>query len=320
MKLLALVIALLLIATPAVARYRVRRMDDRERAAAELGHQPRADPRRVLWIATLGGLVRFDGVTFTCSARSRAAACAASESARCVEDRAGALWMATERGGLTRYATDRSPPISPATACRATASVPLRGSRRNTVGRHRPRSRPHRRTAIHHVHVGRACRPITSSPSPTGRAACGWEPTRAGPHSRWRFTTFTVRDGLPGDEVLAVWAGRDGTVWVGTGAGLLERRPGATRLHRQLTACPAPRAAFLRRPRRGHLDRHSVGHGTADAPHAGERQHERPARLDEITTRDGLSDDDVHALLEDREGNIWIGTNTGGLNRLTTAS
>ena len=35
-----------------------------------------------------------------------------------------------------------------------------------------------------------------------------------------------------------------------------------------------------------------------------------------FTTRDGLSADDVRAIAEDREGNLWIGTEGGGLNRL----
>ena len=42
-------------------------------------------------------------------------------------------------------------------------------------------------------------------------------------------------------------------------------------------------------------------------------------RLDDLklfTTRDGLSADDVRAIAEDREGNLWVGTEGGGLNRL----
>ena len=34
-----------------------------------------------------------------------------------------------------------------------------------------------------------------------------------------------------------------------------------------------------------------------------------------FTTEDGLADDDVHAITEDREGNLWFGTWTGGVSR-----
>src|SRR5262249_29534855 len=39
-------------------------------------------------------------------------------------------------------------------------------------------------------------------------------------------------------------------------------------------------------------------------------------RIDKITADQGLASDAVHSLLEDREGNIWIGTNVG-LQRLS---
>jgi len=36
----------------------------------------------------------------------------------------------------------------------------------------------------------------------------------------------------------------------------------------------------------------------------------------QFTRRDGLSNDSVRTLLEDSEGNLWVGTQDGGLNRL----
>lgn len=39
-------------------------------------------------------------------------------------------------------------------------------------------------------------------------------------------------------------------------------------------------------------------------------------RLSTFSTRSGLSNDYVWALLEDREGSLWVGTNGGGLNQL----
>jgi len=33
--------------------------------------------------------------------------------------------------------------------------------------------------------------------------------------------------------------------------------------------------------------------------------------VDSFTAKNGLSDDDVRTILQDREGNIWVGTNNG---------
>jgi len=42
----------------------------------------------------------------------------------------------------------------------------------------------------------------------------------------------------------------------------------------------------------------------------------RDGRFESITTQEGLSDNSVQCLFEDREGSLWVGTVSGGLNRL----
>ena len=43
----------------------------------------------------------------------------------------------------------------------------------------------------------------------------------------------------------------------------------------------------------------------------------KDGRVSTYTARDGLSNDNVLAILEDREGNLWVGTQDGGLNRFS---
>jgi len=43
----------------------------------------------------------------------------------------------------------------------------------------------------------------------------------------------------------------------------------------------------------------------------------RGTTLDRFTKKDGLTSDDITAILDDRDGNLWAGTSGGGLNRLT---
>ena len=56
-----------------------------------------------LWLATFGGLVRFDGMTFTVFDVANAEGLASNRMVRLYEDRSGALWISHQRGEITRY-------------------------------------------------------------------------------------------------------------------------------------------------------------------------------------------------------------------------
>jgi signal transduction histidine kinase/ligand-binding sensor domain-containing protein len=60
-------------------------------------------PDGYLWIATLDGLARFDGVRFTIFNKSNTAGVGSNRFSAMVQDRNGDLWLSTESGGLTRY-------------------------------------------------------------------------------------------------------------------------------------------------------------------------------------------------------------------------
>ena len=84
----------------------VRLLDHRKRPAAELGQRHPPDPRRLLWLATFGGLVRFDGVRFVVYDRGTEGI--GSQRTRILhEDAQGTLWAATDDGMLIRYRDGR---------------------------------------------------------------------------------------------------------------------------------------------------------------------------------------------------------------------
>ena len=56
-----------------------------------------------LWLTTLDGLVRFDGMRFTSFDRSNAEGIASNRFSPLLETADGALWLGTENGGITRY-------------------------------------------------------------------------------------------------------------------------------------------------------------------------------------------------------------------------
>jgi signal transduction histidine kinase/ligand-binding sensor domain-containing protein len=123
------------------------------------------------------------------------------------------------------------------------------------------------------------------------------------PLFRWQHGTATsLFQELGTVSALAILEDPDGALWIGTrGKGLLHLAGGAfTPVDAGTTIVQA-----LHRDRAGAL---WIG-----SPHGLIRRH--GAALTRFTRADGLSHESVSAILEDRDGNLWVGTAGGGLNR-----
>lgn len=225
-----------------------------------------------------------------------------------VEDRAGNLWVGTDRA-LVRLSDPRVVPLGP------------------------PEGFP-----------SETARTVVEDRA--GRLWAGGTdglvvPTGAG----WRLVT--TRDGLPADEVTSLLAARDGSVWVGTGAGLriwrdgrLEAPPEPLQRSRALVLDIEEDAAGgtwvslrdegLVRVGRGAAQVFTERNGLTDrrigailpaldgsiwAGGTAGLNHLRDGRWEHFTTSDGLAANYVLTLHEDREGTVWIGS-WGGLSRL----
>jgi len=116
--------------------------------------------------------------------------------------------------------------------------------------------------------------------------------------------------GLPSPSVRALLYDTDGSLWIGTdGSGVAHTSPssaGRIKLLGQRDGLPSGTVnAFCRDPR-----------GLWIATHGGLVLLDREGRLRVYTTRDGLSNDRVSALLPSRDGGLWVGTYNSGLNKL----
>ncbi|WP_206860526.1 sensor histidine kinase [Lysobacter changpingensis] len=173
----------------------------------------------------------------------------------------------------------------------------------------------------------------------------------------WR--TYDAADGLPKSNAANLLVARDGALWVACTTGIARLAPGASRFEIVRPAVRAKLSQdelgriWLFDAGGMRAITGAGGRGEPPAPHASGNARELPARgtplfdrggniwiatrydgvqriaapigapgdaaVESFTARDGLSSDVTNQVLEDREGNVWIGTQ-GGLDRFRPAT
>jgi signal transduction histidine kinase/ligand-binding sensor domain-containing protein len=265
-----------------------------------------------LWIGSLGGLVRFDGVRFTVFDPSNAPGLKDARILALCPGRDGALWIGTAAGGIARLEQGLIRPFEPPTESGDRSLKYVRslhetsdgslwvgtsggGLRRFRDGRRVPNEEPvspgHTVTAIHQDRRGNL-----------------WFGTTEGLAmlQGTKLVRYTAGEGLPHPFVYSIFEDRGGTIWVGTRGGLTRIKDGALATFTRKNGFPADAARTIREDRHGNLWVGTLGQGLLRM--SGDR-------FVSFTNRDGLSNDHVTCLHEDQEGSLWAGTQKG-LNRL----
>ena len=273
-----------------------------------------------LWLGTFGGLTRFDGVRFTVFDVGNTKGLKSNRILGLCEDRAGNLWIGTERGGLARYregnfttytTKDGLPIDTVSYICEDRARRLWLGTSEGLV------QFDGGRFIVYTTKDGMPSNAVSRITE--DRRGDLWFGTRSGlvRLSGGRFTTYTTRDGLPENYVRTVYEGRDGGLWVGTNSGGVARFSGGRAAtyttadglsHNGVRSIVEDRTGNLWIGTWSGLNRLSFGEASAQTSLGG--------MITVFAKEYGLSDNTVDCLLADREGNIWVGTNTAGLNRL----
>jgi signal transduction histidine kinase/ligand-binding sensor domain-containing protein len=265
-----------------------------------------------LWLGTFGGLVRFDGMKFTVFNSGNTPALRRNRITSLYEDSDGVLWIGAETGEITRYENGEFIPFAPTEGMLAKRVL-----------------------KIFQDHTG-AIWLATG-----GSGLIQIEPGRPA-----KVATFDTKNGLPDDWVTSICQDNNGELWVGTLNGLASFRDGvfveATSIEQRhkhvMLVSPHPKGGLwvLNWNSLGHFsnDRFTPVLDTArklDLPPGGLAQgkagdlwfsyveknlyHLKDGSISAIklrlTTSAGL-----RAMLEDREGNLWLGANGEGLIRL----
>ncbi len=262
-----------------------------------------------LWMATNGGLVRFDGVKFTVYDSENTPALKSSRIQSLIEDREGTLWISVENGGLVRYregkftgygkknglSSDDPGPICEGKEgeiwLRVESSLVRMKSGQFTAYEMNGEMATCFKTMAFH-HKGKSLWVGTCD----GLFRYGEKPVK-----------YTAKDGLPSNYICSLYETREGDLWVGTNKGLARLENGkfvgypiVNRRSTNLVNCIAE-------DRSGNLWLGIQNNGIARF---------RDGVYTFYTSADGLPRNDVRSIISDREGNIWVGTESGGLCRI----
>ncbi len=232
-----------------------------------------------LWLGTDEGLVRFDGLRFVIFDRLNTEALRDQFVFSLLEGRDGSLWIGTDRGGLTRLKNGRFSHYGPADGLPAGRIQAIAEDAEGVLW--------------------------------VGLRGAGLARLEGG-----RVQVYTMRDGLSSDEVLALRVDGQGTLWVGTAAGLDRFARGRLSAVSRVDGVPPGGVRAIYEDRsgrlwageiRGQLNTRLTGGGLSLVTERG---------LEPVPLGPALARAGVTAILEDRDGSLWIGTNGLGIARL----
>jgi signal transduction histidine kinase len=259
-----------------------------------------------LWVATFGGLARFDGAQFTVFEHGNTPEFPRNWVTALHEDRTGRLWI--QIGGSVvfyeggRFSTppfaDRQPGENVSVLAETRAGEMLFGTSR---GR------------IFTVREGRLTQWTVAPPLNEERINTLYEDAQG----RWWLggsKGLYVLEGRAWRAVALsaagnVWAirqQRDGRLWVGTERGLAEQQNSGWRWWTTREGLRQPDVRALQFDRDGNLWLGTYGGGMHRLSQG---------RLSSFSRPEGLPGDIVTSFCEDREGSLWVGTLDGGLHR-----
>jgi signal transduction histidine kinase/ligand-binding sensor domain-containing protein len=270
-------------------------------------------PDGYLWLATLDGLVRFDGVRFTVFNKMNSPGINSNRFIALYEDREGALWLGTESSGVTRYHQGRFTSYTMQHGLASNVVPGISGDREGNVlvlsG-----------NQVMRWDQGKFFSVATIPPSNDlgmgqtviAREKKGgfWSVDDRGlsRFAHGRLSVWTRRDGLPSLNIHSVAEDRHGALWVATrDAGLVRIEAG--RVAPVRNRVPGQEVWFIGGSEIKAFSKDRQGAFWLTDLDSG-RSHLLTRQLPPT-----LAPLDFLRLHEDREGNIWIGAEGGGLHR-----
>lgn len=272
-----------------------------------------------LWIGTEAGLARFDGSGFRVFDQSSPLALPGNDIRCLLEGRDGALWIGTS-GGLARWKDGVASTFTTRDGLPANGIHALAESADGVLWAWTDLGAA-RFDGTRFV-AGNAAQAFPDVAfSPLGGYAKPFETTMSngaqltGSATALEIFRGSKADGsaihlvagkeLPGSRIQAVFADREGTLWIGTNAGLVRWRGGKVEHFPVTDALATASILSLLEDREG-----DMWIGTEN----GGLDILRDRRFLTLGVRDGLSSDAASTVVEDAAGTLWVGTENDGLN------
>ena len=262
-----------------------------------------------LWLGTLEGLVRFDGLRFTVFDKDNTKGINNNWIHVLCEDREGTLWIGTD-GGLTRLQGGEFETftVEDGLIHERIRSIYQDRNGRIWIGTEGGLSRFDQGKFTSFAAPNRLSHPSVYSIH-EDRQGNLWLGTGGGGLNRFqdgKFSVYTTQDGLSHNFIRAIHEDVQGNLWLGTDGGLTRITNGTSVVYTTQNGLSHNVIRFLCEDQQGNLWIATYGGGL-------NRFYKE--QFSSLGYKDGLSTDMSWSILEDKEGSLWVGTDGGGLDR-----
>jgi len=279
-----------------------------------------------VWLGTEVGLVRFDGVGFQVFDRNSSPALPGNDVRCLIAAKDGALWIGTsdglarwKDGAVVAYTTQQGLPGNRILFLEQDDAGSLwpwtdqglaKQSGDRFIAAENRDAWPNAATPFLRETPGHAGFQTTL---PNGILVTGDRKSLwlAKGHGKLAVAHLIVGKELPGTRIQAILPDREGSLWIGTNAGLARWADGKAQVLAVTDPLAKASILALMEDREG-----NIWVGTeADGLHI-----LRDQRFRTLDARDGLSSDATTTVVEDNAGTLWVGTSADGLNAIAKAS